>query len=51
MTEAVHSTLDERAYDITRTYPALITTSTANASRLFPKSANGSGPSEAENRR
>ena len=36
MTEAVDSTLDGRAYDITRTYPALITAGTANASRLFP---------------
>ena len=45
MTEAVDSTLDGRAYDITRTYPALIAAGTANAGRLFPPSDSGSGPS------
>ena len=37
MTEAVDSTLDGRAYDITRTYPALITAGTANAGVFAPK--------------
>ncbi len=47
MTEAVDSTLDGRAFDITRTYPAMIAAGTANASRLFPKSTAGDGPSPA----
>ena len=51
MTEAVDSTLDGRAYDITRTYPALITAGTANAARMFPPAANASGPPVADNDR
>lgn len=51
MTEAVDSTLDGRAYDITRTYPALITAGSANASRLFPPSPDGSNSSSSGNHR
>ena len=51
MTEAVDSTLDGRAYDITRTYPALIAAGTADAGRLFPQPAKGSGPSPGGNHR
>ena len=51
MTEAVDSTLDGRAYDITRTYPALLTAGAANAGRLFPPSTKGNGPTAAENHR
>lgn len=36
MAEAVDSTLDGRAYDITATYPALMTATAASAGRLFP---------------
>ncbi len=36
MVEAVDSTLDGRAYDITATYPALMTATAASAGRLFP---------------
>jgi hypothetical protein len=36
MTEAVDSTLDGRAYDITATYGALMAATTANSGRLFP---------------
>jgi len=51
MTEAVDSTLDGRAFDITRTYPALITAGTANAARLFPPSDGDSRPSATGNHR
>ncbi|MEO5577920.1 MAG: hypothetical protein ABIR25_02565 [Sphingomicrobium sp.] len=51
MTEAIDSTLDGRAYDITRTYPALIAAGTANSGHLFPQPDRGSGPSHAENHR
>ena len=36
MVEAVDSTLDGRAYDITATYPALMNATVATAGRLFP---------------
>ena len=36
MTEAVDSTLDGRAYDITRTYPALMAATTANLHLFKP---------------
>ena len=51
MTEAVDSTLDGRAYDITATYSALMTATAATAGRLFPLPSSGNGPSETENRR
>jgi len=44
MTEAVDSTLDGRAYDITRTYPALISAGTANAGVFAPKAGNRPAP-------
>ena len=37
MVEAVDSTLDGRVYDITATYPALMTATAATAGRLFPQ--------------
>lgn len=51
MTEEADSTLDGRAYDITRTYPALITAGTANAGRMFPPTTGDNGNSAAENDR
>ncbi len=51
MTEAVDSTLDGRAYDITATYGALMSATAANMSRLFPPSSGGNDPSSPENRR
>ncbi len=45
MTEAVDSTLDGRAYDITATYPALMSAAAANANRLFPPDRIEPGPS------
>ena len=39
MVEAVDSTLDGRAYDITVTYGAMLTAATANADRMFPPSS------------
>lgn len=45
MTEAVDSTLDGRAYDITATYPAMMSAAAANANRLFPPAKSGSDPS------
>ena len=52
MTEAVDSTLDRRAFDITsRTYPALITAGTANTARLFPPSSGDSRPPATGNHR
>ena len=45
MTEAVDSTLDGRAYDMTATYPALLAATAANAGRLFPPTSGGNGPS------
>ncbi len=38
MKEAIDSTLDGRAYDITVTYPAMMSATMANAGRLFPPS-------------
>ena len=51
MTEAVDSTLDGRAYDITRTYPALVAAQIANADLLFPKRSIGRDPQSAESPR
>lgn len=51
MTEAVDSTLDGRALDITATYPALMFATAANAGRMFPPSSGGNDPSSPENRR
>lgn len=51
MKEAVDSTLDGRAYDITRTYPALLAAGAANTDRLLPPSSADSGPSPIENHR
>lgn len=45
MTEAVDSTLEGRAYDITRTYNALVAAQLANADLLFPKKSRPSGSS------
>ncbi|HEV2044625.1 MAG TPA: hypothetical protein VGR05_08105 [Sphingomicrobium sp.] len=47
MTEAVDSTLDGRAYDITATYPALMTAVAANANTMFkpPPGGDGARPS------
>ena len=42
MREAVDSTLDGRRYDITATYPAMMSAAMANANRMFPKN----GPSD-----
>ena len=39
MREAVDSTLDGRAFDITATYPAMMAASMANANKLFPKTS------------
>ena len=50
MTEAVDSTLNGRAFDITRTYPALIAAGTANA-RIFAPPSKESSPSTSSNRR
>lgn len=36
MTEAVDSTLDGRAFDMTATYPALMSATAANMNKLFP---------------
>ena len=46
MTEAVDSTLDGRRFDITATYPAMMSAAAANANRLFPPSSSGSDPSK-----
>ena len=43
MTEAVDSTLEGRAYDMTATYPQLMAATTANMNRLFPPSSGKSG--------
>lgn len=51
MTEAVDSTLDGRAYDITRTYPALITAGAANAALMFAPAAKTSSPATDLNQR
>ena len=45
MTEAVDSTLDGRAYDITRTYPALMAATTANLGLFAPPPAKKNKPS------
>lgn len=45
MTEAVDSTLEGRAYDITRTYNALVAAQLANADLLFPKKSKPGEPS------
>ena len=37
MREAIDSTLDGRRFDITVTYPAMMSATMANANRLFPK--------------
>lgn len=41
MREAVDATLDGRAYDITATYPAMMSAAAANANRLFPPGGPG----------
>ncbi len=51
MTEAVDSTLDGRAYDMTATYPALMLATAANMGRLFPPSTGGNGPRDQGNSR
>jgi len=51
MNEAVDSTPDGRDFDITRTYPALITAGTANTARLFPPSSGDSRPPATGNHR
>ena len=43
MTEAVDSTLDGRAYDMTATYPALMSATAANMGRLFPPTTDKNG--------
>lgn len=45
MTEAVDSTLEGRAYDMTVTYPQMMQATAANMNRLFPPGSNESGPS------
>lgn len=45
MTEAVDSTLDGRAFDITATYPALMAATAANAGRMLPPASKASDPS------
>ena len=45
MTEAVDSTLDGRRFDITATYPAMMSAAAANANRLFPPDKSGTNPS------
>ncbi|MEO7814724.1 MAG: hypothetical protein ABIR87_04690 [Sphingomicrobium sp.] len=37
MKEAIDSTLDGRAFDITATYPAMMSATMANANKLFPQ--------------
>lgn len=46
MIEAVDSTLDGRAYDMTATYPALMAATTANMGRLFPPSSGEKRPAD-----
>jgi hypothetical protein len=46
MTEAVDSTLDGRAYDISATYPALMSAYTANIGRLLPPSSGENRPQD-----
>ena len=43
MTEAVDSTLDGRAYDMTATYPALMAAAAANMNHLMPPSTGDDG--------
>ena len=43
MTEAVDSTLEGRAYDMTATYPQLMSATAANMNRLFPPDGNNGG--------
>ena len=45
MTEAVDSTLEGRSYDITRTYPALMSATTANLGLFKPPSSAKDDPS------
>lgn len=45
MTEAVDSTLEGRAYDMTATYPQMMQATAANMNRMFPPGGNESGPS------
>lgn len=42
MTEAVDSTLDGRAYDMSATYPQLMAATAANMNRMFPPTGNES---------
>ena len=46
MIEAVDSTLDGRAYDMTATYPALMSATAANMGRMFPPDGKGNGPTD-----
>ncbi len=46
ITEAMDSTLDGRAYDITATYPALMSATAANAGHLFPPNSRKASPSD-----
>ncbi|MES2903359.1 MAG: hypothetical protein V4696_04160 [Pseudomonadota bacterium] len=44
MTEAVDSTLEGRAYDMTATYPQLMAATAANVNKMFPPGTSDSGP-------
>ena len=46
MVEAVDSTLDGRAYDMTATYPAMMSATAANMGRMFPPDNKGNGPTD-----
>ena len=46
MTEAVDSTLEGRAYDMTATYPQLMAATAANMNRLFPPTSGKNGPQD-----
>ncbi len=43
MTEAVDSTLEGRAYDMTATYPQLMSATAANMNKIFPPTGNETG--------
>lgn len=45
MTEAVDSTLEGRAYEMTATYPQLMSATAANMNKIFPPPGNETGPS------
>ena len=46
MTEAVDSTLEGRVYNMTATYPAMMSATAANMGRMFPPESKGNGPAD-----